>query len=310
MNLNQNYHSSTSVEPILSNQISNSENQLIVVMFYGTIALGKSTFKKRLEFLAGEQGFDFFTLSKDDCCVRVIREHLAQHPEKEGSPTLFIETMDQSAALFDLEFKRIIEKEIKPGKSIFLIDHGRMDQNQLDFLSRENLKPGFDSKLVAIYPESSELFYYTKENFVPFSGQLLLNLCDRVVKRMFHETIVYEDSRRIHLALSYVMTYTGVRNFENSFFKEAKWAKMIAVPFHKEKKEKNDDLNEALEKLAISMNNTTIFDFERSTGVDRVEEIAYFLNDEVEYEKLKGYIQFAQVEDWDSKIEEVFQLFN
>ena len=300
----------TDTELYLDMNPSIEENELVIIVFYGTIAMGKSTFKKKMEKKAEEKEYSFHTLSKDDCCVRVIKEYVQTHPEKEGSEELFIETMEDSAELFDKEIKRIIEKDIKPGKSIFLIDHGRMDSYQLKYLSQKNLKSGFDVKLIAIYPENPEPFYYTQDKFVPFSAQLIANICDRVVKRMFHETIVYVSKRRVHLALSYIMTYEGIRDFEESFKNDARWEKMIPIPFHKEKKAKCYELDHLVEKIRYTMSHTEIFDYQKSQKNDKAQELVNLLNDENFYNKLGNFIEFASEEQWNGKIDEIFKVFN
>jgi len=68
--------------------------------------------------------------------------------------------------------------------------------------------------MVGLYPWVESYFNFTDGSSVPFSASLILNICHRIINRESHETVSGEDTKKLFLALSFVLLYKNVNYIE------------------------------------------------------------------------------------------------
>jgi len=103
---------------------------------------------------------------------------------------IFFNCWAKIAALFQDQIFEEISK-CRPGKNIIFIDDGKIDPTVLKKLESPDLISTHSVKMLAIYPEHSHSFIVGPEYTIPFSPQLILNLCVRSLTREAHETMDY-----------------------------------------------------------------------------------------------------------------------
>ena len=220
---------------VLAGQEKNlsEENEVLVVLFYGVSCLGKSTFTKFIQQEAHKKQINFKKIVFDEIGGPILKQFREENPAVKDNEEIFFSCWGKIAA----GFKDKIFEEIslcKPGKNIIFIDDGKLDAAVLKQLESPDLLPTHVVKLLAIYPKNAHNFEIDQEFMIPFSPQLILNLCVRCLNREAHETMDYIPEKLLQIVLSFTMLYTNVNCFKTHFLSEAKFTEMLEVPFHQE----------------------------------------------------------------------------
>lgn len=214
-----------------SSKITSHENELLVILFYGVSCMGKTTFAKMMQNEAQKKQINFKKVSLDVIGGPVMKKFKEDNPSITDNEEVFFNCWAKIAALFkDSIFEEI--SKCKPGKNIIFIDDGKLDPTVLKQLESPDLLNTHAVKLLAIYPENTENFEIDTETSIPFSPQLILNLCQRCLAREVHETMDYIPEKLLQIVISFTILYSNVTSYETHFVNDAKFTEMLEVPFH------------------------------------------------------------------------------
>ena len=163
----------------------------------------------------------------------MLKKFREDNPEITDNEEIFFSNWAKIAALFKDQIFEDISKS-KPGKNVLFIDDGKIDPTILKKLESPELLSTHSVKLLAIYPENDSTFQVAEDYTIPFSPQLILNLCYRCLNREAHETMDYIPEKLLQIVISFTILYKNVTSFESHFLSEAKFTEMMKVPFHQE----------------------------------------------------------------------------
>ena len=102
-----------------------------------------------------------------------------------------------------------VSNQLAPGNNLFIVDDAKIDPTVLLKLSSTTLRPDYAINLIAVYPET-KIWHISDSLLVPFSFQLIANLCHRVLARGQHGTMNYPGPKKIQIVLSFCLLYKGV----------------------------------------------------------------------------------------------------
>jgi hypothetical protein len=228
---NENITSSMQKATTVSSKALQSNNELLIILFYGVSCMGKTTFSNMMQQEALKKQINFKKVSLDAIGGPVLKKFKEDNPEITDNEEIFFGCWAKIAALFKDQIFEEISKS-KPGKNVLFIDDGKIDPTILKKLESPDLLSTHSVKLLAIYPEHSANFEVEEDYTIPFSPQLILNLCLRCLTREAHETMDYIPEKLLQIVISFTILYKNVTSFQSHFLSEAKFTEMLEVPFH------------------------------------------------------------------------------
>lgn len=208
---------------------TNAKNVVVVVAFYGVSCMGKSELVTYVRDRARLDKVVVADVSKDSVSRPMLDAYQKLHPEipfQDIYMTIYSEVM---RTFSDEVFRSL--SNLKPGKNILIIDDAWANTDILKRLKESTVAPGYEKKLICVYPKVSEESLFGD---LPFSLQFILNMCYRVVTRKAHETMVYNDLKKVQIVLSFIKLYSGVKSIPTKFSTEADFIEFCPIEFHQE----------------------------------------------------------------------------
>ena len=265
------------------------ENEVIVIVFYGVVALGKSHFLRSFKQYCEPRNINLTILSSDSCSKTIIDQI------KEEKPNLSAEEYFQLSRPRSMKLWKNLIKDafdsLKPGHNLIILDRVRNPPEFTKNIFENYPCPSYRKRLFAIIPEDTGKFFYGDKHFVPLSPSLIINVCHRILFRESHETIFGEPGHRIHLALSFVLLFEDVENIEQSMKELGPFEKFFQVSFHQEM-EKNIP-SVFLEQLKRAMEETQPFQEVQPAS----EDLSKLFMDKEKITELEPILNFARNED-------------
>jgi hypothetical protein len=283
--------------------------------------MGKTTFAKLMQQEAQKKQINFKKVSLDALGGPVLKKFKLDNPQVTDNEEVFFGCWAEIAALFKDQIFEEISK-CKPGKSVLFIDDGKIDPTILKRLESPDLLSTHRVKLLAIYPENSKNFEIDSENIIPFSPQLILNLCVRSLSREAHETMDYIPEKLLQIVLSFTLLYKNVNSFETHFLSEAKFTEMLEVPFHQETAETNENTDfltekglQVYEEFKAIMRNVFLnikapFESLKTAEVKFLTQLKDLLLDESKIASLKPLVNYGGKNEWVSACEKILSHFS
>jgi hypothetical protein len=293
-----------------SNPKTQSDGDLLIVVFYGVSCLGKTTFSQTISEFCKTANTEFHSVSFDGPGGEVISRFKKDNPEITDGEEIFFRCWSEITALFHNRIFNLINS-LKTGRHILFLDDGKIDPTVLAKLSSKSLKPNFRVKLAAIYPMHSMNFELNEANFVPFSPQLLFNLCHRSLNRKNHSTVNYDHVKTLQVILSFALLYKNINDISEAFKSEAKYSEMLEVQFHQEMEFKEpatkaqfEQFRTLCQEAILSINEP--FESLKTADVTALDELGKFLMDEGRSGLLKEILSFGDKRCWVNKFRGLF----
>lgn len=282
-------------------EMDGKDNKLIIVVFYGVSCLGKTTFTRMIREHCGKNRITMKCTSIDIVATPVIKKYKEEHPEVTDREKIWFDNCQEITALFHQRILELVKSSAK-GRNLLVIDEARIDANLLKKISTPGLIESHSVEVIALYPKNSEKFEFSSNRFIPFSSTLMLNLCHRSLNRDGHETMNYSDAKTLQIVLSFTLLYEGTQDFVTSFKKEARYSRMIEVPFLSDASQqlKNPHVFEKfvdlLEKAYQSIK--APFEYLKESDPTDLENLAGFLRSEENIKELGGYLSYGDKREW------------
>ena len=302
-----------------SQLISQTTNELLIIVFFGGIGMGKTTFTNFLKSKPGIKEINFLSVSSDIIAKEAMQNYKNQNPGDYSTEVLFIKALGLTQRMFEERIDILLKNELKEGKNIFVIDHARLEDHILAKIDKEDLIPGFSSNIIGISSDDpAEIILKIdtnnkKEKIYPFSYQMLLNKLWRIYKRKNHETIVYSHQKNFHLIFSFIKIYEGMKSPKLYYIKKFNWKKFLEIEFYKkiEISEKNRKILKPLFKLFDEFINVVVpFEHPFVSGRDLADQILNFLEDKEMDGVFEECLGFGSDENWNRIANEIFETFS
>ena len=217
--------------PSSENTIANddNENQVTIIAFYGTSCMGKSELSKFVKDKASQEGANVVDVNKDTVARPMMDAFYQEHPD-----FLFEDIYMRIFGLVEQKFNHDTFRalgNVKPGKNVVVLDDAWANEGLLKRIAKEDLVPGYKKRIVCVYPKIADKSKYED---LPFSLQFIVNLLYRVVIRKYHETMVYDDIKKIQIVISFLKIYSGIRSIPEKFKAEIPIDEFYPLEFHQE----------------------------------------------------------------------------
>lgn len=278
-------------------------NEVIVLAFYGTSCMGKSELVRFIKERSAEDRVHVQDISKDVVAKPLMDAYHQANPDVLYE-NVYMTILTDILETYCTETFRALSN-LKPGKNIVVLDDAWADSKLVQKILDENVSPGYSKKVICVYPKVSKKRMYMD---LPFSLQFIVNLIYRVIGRKEHETMVYEDIKKVQIVLSFLKLYSGIQDIPSKFSDELPANIYTPLEFHQED---DEPLVESELPVEISMIfqqvskcfNTMGAPFESPfvTGKDNFAVLTGMmakLIDEQAHARLPRYINYARLSEW------------
>ena len=283
-----------------------SKNLIVYAHFYGVSCLGKSNFVDRLVGRCQELGdIAQNVISSDVEMAKLINPYMAENPEISANDAIKKFREQVNANLF--AGIHSAAQNAKKGKNLIILDKAKSMKKLFSQLPELVQKEGFESRIVALYPQSSEFLKIDQNDFVPFSASLVINICDRVIKRQGHLTLNGENHYRVYIVLSFILLYKNIKSIPGHFSGDTDYYAFIGIPFDEEKPLEAipAELVEKLRKCFLGIRPFQSYDLEVCDDFCRLLTDSEFNRKLVD----DGVISWPPVDGIGEKIEELLSVF-
>lgn len=205
------------------------DNAVVVIAFYGTSCMGKSELARFVKDKAAQTGVHVLDVNKDTVARPMMDAFYQEHPDLPFED-VYMKIYGQVEQKFTQDTFRALGN-LKPGKNVIVLDDAWANEGLLRRIANEDLVPGYKKKIVCVYPKIPDK---SKYDALPFSLQFIVNLLYRVVIRKYHETMVYDDVKKIQIVISFLKLYGGIRNIPEKFKTELPIDEFYPLEFHQE----------------------------------------------------------------------------
>lgn len=206
--------------------------------------MGKSELVAFMREQARSQQTTVVDISKDAVARPLMDVFHKQNPDVPFTD-IFMTIFPQILATFKSEIFRALAN-LKPGKNILVIDDAWTDATIMAGISSPDTAPGYSKRVICVYPKISEQHFHDN---LPFSLQFIVNICHRVVTRPAHDTMVYDDVKKVQIVLSFVKLYAGISHIPTRFQQESAAYEFYPVEFHQEADHSDTHVPELVSKL-------------------------------------------------------------
>lgn len=277
---------------------SHHKNEVIYIVFYGLSCIGKTYFFDIFQKHCIENSINSVVISSDECSDRATQEYQEKNPDATFDEA-FEATRKRTNHIFEAEIKKFT-KNINPGRSVILLDKVMNGKRFLSNIQKFFPTPDHEVKIIALYPEDFEQFEINNRTFVPFSASLILNLCNRSIKREEHLTVTGEDKKKIHLMLSFCLLYKNIKSIPAVKASDTHFHAFYPVSFHKFQEEEKLP-NEFIDTLRSVLGKVKAF----QEGEDECQKLVDLFNDNEKFGELKELLGYGDSAQWAKVIREI-----
>jgi hypothetical protein len=283
----------------------NHKNVVVIVAFYGVSCMGKSELVSYVREKARHDEIAVNDVSKDTIARPLLDAYQKANPSVPFQD-IYMTIYSNIIEIFINEVMRALAS-LKPGRNIVIIDDAWADKDLMQRILKPEVAPEFEKKLICVYPKMSSHVLYPD---LPFSPQFILNLCHRVIGRKNHETMIYDDLKKVQIVLSFIKLYHGIQDIPSKFREETKFHEFFPVEFHQESHEHHladAELPPLIEKIYSQMSLCfqkmgAPFETPFIQGKEEVEkliELIQLLDDPESASEITPYINFGRKTEWD-----------
>jgi hypothetical protein len=205
------------------------KNSVIILAFYGVSCMGKTELVLFLRERARHDEITIFDISKDHVARPLMDAFAKQNPE--------VRFQDIYMMIYDNVEKAFCDaatcamENLRPGKNILILDDAWANSKLIKQLNQPTVAVNYEKRTMCVFPKVSQTNFHGD---IPFSLQFILNVCHRVVHRTDHETMVYDDVKKVQIVLSFIKLYTGVKSIPDKFQSDFNAQDFFPLEFHQE----------------------------------------------------------------------------
>lgn len=296
-------------ENISGSKIS-SECGLCIVSFNGVSCMGKSEFIRGLKKYASAGNVVFHEVSKDTV-ARPLMDAFAQENPEVPFANIYMTILGPILAAFDTRLYEIVDNLDSNSKHVLIIDDAIPNPKLLQSLVERTPVQVGPAQIIIIQPET----LVQKKECGDFSLQFVANLCLRVLNRKQHETMLYDDVKKVQIVLSFVKIYNALTEESiKSAQGEASFpagTRIQEVEFHQEwyGPVDNEQVQTVYASVQRSLKSLGLpFETPFITGLPEVQELVGHLHSlnalsnqtdgGQSTSKLANYINYGRSEEW------------
>lgn len=287
------------------------ENQVTILAFYGTSCMGKSELVSFIREKAGQSGTMVADISKDSVARPLMDAYHPNHPDVPYEDIYMTIYGDIVQKFTDDTFRAL--RNLKTGKNIVILDDAWANEKLLEQIASDDVAPGYKKKIVCVYPKVSEKLSYSN---LPFSLQFIVNLLYRVVERKTHETMVYEDVKKIQIVISFLKLYSNIKNIPDKFKLELPIDEFYSLEFHQESditqedERMPDNIREVFKQIELCFEKMGApFESPLVTGKEEFVKLNELITKLIEcqaHNTLQSFINFGRKSEWEKWYNEQF----
>ena len=284
-----------------------SKSLVLIIAFYGVSSMGKTELVNFLREKASQDAVHVLDISKDSIARPLMNSYHSKNPDTPFEDIYMniypqVESAFYSAAKFSLE-------SVRPGKNIILLDDAWANSKLVNELLSQKTPHPTEKKVICVYPRIEQQNLYKD---LPFSLQFILNVCHRVVLRSDHETMVYNDSKKVQIVLSFIKLYAGSPDIPKKFLSEYSAVHEFSpIEFHQEPKSHLSSettpqlIKKIYSQLEVCLEKLTVpFESPFVQGKEEVEELVRLLKEigtggEEEQADLGLFVNFGRKSEWE-----------
>lgn len=274
---------------------------VLIVAFYGVSCMGKSELVTFIREKARHENINVVDISKDSVARPLMDVFHIQNPSVPFTD-IFMTIYGQIEQAFNNEIFKALDN-LHPGKNIVVIDDAWANAKIMATISNPEVAPNFNKRVICVYPKISQNHYHQD---LPFSLQFVLNICHRVLDRKSHETMVYDDIKKVQIVLSFCKLYNGIGDIPTRFQEESTAHEFCPVEFHQESSHESHEMPESVKDLY----HQTALCFEKLgapfetpfvQGKEEVEKLVELIKQlEVDCSTtLQPYLNFGRKSEWE-----------
>ena len=128
-------------------------------------------------------------------------------------------------------------ENLRPRRNLVILDDAWAFEKLLWKIDSPKTAPGYAKRTICIYPRVPNDH---KFDSYPFSLQLIANLLYRAVARKEHETLVYDDFKKIQVVISFVKLFSNITSIPDHFRSRLPINEFHALEFHQEDEDSLD----------------------------------------------------------------------
>lgn len=287
------------------------ENEVVVVAFYGTSCMGKSELVAFIRDQAKIDGSFVQDVSKDTVARPMMDAYHKEHPELPYEDIYMTIYGNVVQKFIEDSFRAL--RSLQPGKNIVFLDDAWANEKLLERIATEDVCPGFNKRVICVYPKISEKVNYSN---LPFSLQFIVNLLYRVVIRKEHQTLVYDDVKKIQIVISFLKLYSNISNIQERFKDELPIDEFYSLEFHQESDISHEDdrmpesLREVFKQIEACFEKMGApFESPLVTGKEEFEKLTKQVNsliDNKAHQTMTNFINFGRKSEWEKWYKTLF----
>lgn len=169
------------------------------------------------------------------------------HKENPSVPftDIYMTIYERIEKAFNSEILRAMNN-LEQGRNILIIDDAWANSKVMSQISQPEVALGYKKRIICVYPKVSHHNYHLD---LPFSLQFVLNILHRVLDRKGHETMIYDDIKKIQIVMSFVKLYSGITDIPEKFKCESGANEFCPVEFHQEHSDTQTDIPESIKQV-------------------------------------------------------------
>lgn len=280
------------------------ENAVTIIPFYGLSCMGKSELVAFLRSYAPKDNVSVFDVSIDAIANPMMKEFKLNNPEV-NDEDIYMKIYDKISKRFAEQIFHTLQN-LKAGKNILVIDNAMADNEILRKIKgKEDIAPGYRKRIFCLYPKVPQHSLHAN---LPFSLQLVLNVCHRVVQRKSHETMTYDKEKKLQIVLSFTKLYLGVNSIPDHYKEKTEVDAFHHLEFHQEsgKGHQSDQMPDLIIRLYNQIEASlkalgVPFESPFVTGKREVEHLAKLLDElqHLDKSQVQPYINYGRKTEWE-----------
>lgn len=294
-----------------STEENESRGSVLVIAFYGVSCMGKTELVSFVRDQARQENINVMDVSKDSVARPLMDAFHIQNPHIPYTD-IFMTIYSQVEQAFKDEIFKVLNN-LRDGKNILVIDDAWANSKIMENISNAEVATGFSKRVVCVYPKISQNLFHQQ---LPFSLQFVLNICHRVLDRKAHDTMIYDDLKKVQIVLSFCMLYNGIGDIPTRFREESTAQEFFPVEFHQENSHENDEMpnlvRELYDQTALCFDKLGApFETPFVQGREEVQKLVDLLKklDKETTPGLNPYINFGRKSEWEKWYNRVAKSF-
>lgn len=204
-----------------------------IVSFNGVSCMGKSEFIRGLKKHASAANVTFHEVSKDTV-ARPLMDAYAQENPNVPFANIYMTILGPILSTFESKLFEIVDNLDSNSRHVLIIDDAIPNPKLLQSLIARTPSALGPAQILIIQPRTLS----QKKECGDFSLQFVANLCLRVLNRKQHETMLYDDVKKVQIVLSFVKIYKALTEDSlRAAHNDASYpagTKLVEVEFHQE----------------------------------------------------------------------------